>query len=77
MSIQKREPYDIYVTTYGKVRSGTKLTNSDYLYHSFNGAVAFDERERLAVSLASQDVNDRVPMMSKKDFLAKIDSLLG
>lgn len=77
MSVQKRDPYDIYVTTYGKVRSGTKLTNSDYYYPSYNGAVPFDERERLAVSLAAQDVVDRVPMMSKKDFMTKIASMLG
>ncbi len=74
---QKRDPYDINVTTCGKVRSGTKLTDSDYAYHSYNGSTPFDERETLGVSLASQDVADGTPMLSKKQFNEKLVDLLG
>lgn len=67
--------YKLYLRTFGKVKSGTKLTNKDYSHQSINGAKAFDKKEHMAVSMGCEDVQNKVPMKSEDDFIAKIESL--
>ena len=69
--------YEIYVKAYGKVQSGTKLTNADYGIPSLEGLKAYDESGKMAVSLATQDVKTGKPMRSKSEFEEELKRLLS
>ena len=74
----KKEPtYDIYTKAFGKVRSGTKLTDKDYAYHSINGSTTFTDEEKLAVTIACDDVQNRQPLKTKNELETEIRRLLG
>lgn len=44
-----KDPYILYIQTFGEVQSGTKIEDKDYR----RGSVQFDERGTLAVALAA------------------------
>ncbi len=70
-----KEAYMIYVEKYGKVQSGNKLDKLDYGEVGPNDFVEYDERGKLAVSLAAQDVKMKVPLRSKAEFDKEIKRL--
>jgi len=72
------EPYQVYVMTYGKVKSGKLLDKSDYLYpsESVGGLAEYDEKGNIAVSLAAQDVSNNIDLRSKSDFNKELERLL-
>lgn len=65
------ELFGIYTVTFGKVKSGTKLTNGDYVHRNIRGTTPYDEEEKLAVTIACDDVKNDSPMKSKSEFLAE------
>jgi hypothetical protein len=69
--------YDIYSQTFGKVRSGTKIENKDYAFQSLNGATPYDEKQRLAVTVAVDDQKAGREMRSKTDLENEINRLLS
>jgi len=71
------EPYLIYVETYGKVQSGSKIKAADYGELHAEGFVEYDEKGKLGVALAAQDVKFNRIMRSKEDFEKEITNLLG
>jgi len=71
-----KDPYMIYVETYGKVQSGSVLKRTDYGEISPSGITPYDEKGTLAISLAAQDVKTNTPMRSKSDFEEQIKKLL-
>jgi hypothetical protein len=72
-----KDPYLIYVETFGKVKSGNKLGKLDYGEMIGVGFKAYDEKGTLAVSMAAQDVKIEAMMKSKKEFETEIKKLLG
>lgn len=72
-----KEHYKIYIESYGKVQSGTKLERKDYGSFDINGFLEYDEKEMAAVSLAAQDVKMNIPMKSKKEFEEKLNELFS
>ena len=69
--------YMLYVEKYGKVKSGNKLDRNDYGKSSIKGFVEYSNEEKLAVTLAAQDVKDEISLRSKEDLEAQIKKLLG
>lgn len=72
-----KESYIIYVESYGKVQSGKTLDRNDFGEIVKGGLKQFDDKGKLAVSLAVQDVKLVFPMRTKKDFEEQIKKLLG
>ncbi len=70
------EIYGIYTRTYGLVKSGTKLTNNHYYHHSFDGGTPFNERERMAVTIAGDDAVNSRNLRTKSQLLGEIARLL-
>lgn len=68
-------PYDVYVKNFGKVRSGTKLTNSDYMQPGISGSIPYDEDRKIAVTLACDDIINKNPMKTKSDFEKELQRL--
>jgi len=54
-----KEPYDIYVEKFGKIKSGGELQDNDYGEGIAANFENYDEVRRLAVSLAAQDADTR------------------
>jgi hypothetical protein len=71
------EVYDVYVRSYGKVRSGNKIDHKDYGTSTMQGFVPYEEACKVAVSVAVDDVKAAVPLRSKKDLLARVRALLS
>jgi hypothetical protein len=67
--------FDRYVQTFGKVKSGTKLENKDYVHPGINGNSPFSTRERLAVSMAAEDVKEGRAMKSQSEFNKELTRL--
>lgn len=67
----------IYVEIFGRIQSGDVLKEYDYGERKPEGFVAFDEKGKLAVSLAAQDVKNKTTMRSKSTFEEEIKKLLG
>lgn len=75
---QQPSHYDIYVTTYGKVRSGKVLDEADFSYWVRHARAApFDEAGKLAVTTAADDIKNNKPMRTKADLEAFIAQMLG
>jgi hypothetical protein len=69
--------FDIYVRTYGKVQSGTKLETRDYGTQTMDGFVPFPTDGKTAVAMAAEDVKFKAPMRSMPDVLERLRSLTG
>lgn len=77
MASRDEDLFDIYVRTYGKVQSGTKLDTRDYGTQTMEGFVAFPTDGKAAVAMAAEDVKFKVPMRSMPDMLNRLRSLMG
>lgn len=66
------ELYEIYNRIVGKVRSGTKLQNTDFGVSSYDGFRQYPEDGRTAVTIAADDVAYKAPTKTKKELLAEI-----
>lgn len=67
----------IYVEKYGIIKSGGTLTLLDYGDQEGGGFVAYDDKGKLAVSLAAQDVKFNMELRIKSDFETKVKKLLS
>ncbi|HMY17713.1 MAG TPA: hypothetical protein PKA58_15425 [Polyangium sp.] len=75
---QQPSLYDIYISTYGKVRTGKVLDEADFSYWArIAHSVPFDEAGKLAVTTAADDVKSIKPMRTKADLEAFIAGMLG
>jgi hypothetical protein len=72
-------PYSIYVRTYGKVASGAKITELDFLRPSrlrfFRRA--YGPEAETAAAMAVQDSTKDTPMRSKAEVEAELRRLLA
>lgn len=75
--MNEHDPFVIYVRTYGKIASGTKLVNVDYGVVGYEGWVAYPAEGQTAISLAAQDVKIGKPMRSKVEFESELRRMLG
>ncbi|MCK4330612.1 hypothetical protein KAX02_12315 [candidate division WOR-3 bacterium] len=74
----REDPYEVYVKTYGKVRSGHSLEDNDYRGRVIGGkgiTKEYDLPRRLAVSLAANDAKSPY-MRTKSDFEEELKRLL-
>jgi serine/threonine protein kinase len=72
------ELYDIYVRTFGQVRSGTKLEAKHFgVQTTMNGFKPFSTEGKACAALASDDVKLKVPMRGKLDVIERITALMG
>ena len=72
-----KESYIIYSTTYGRVKSGTKLTEADYCHPDLiNGNKPFNIEETTAVTLACEDASIPRCSRSVSEFEERIAELL-
>jgi hypothetical protein len=69
--------YSVYVRKYGKIASGTKLTDVDYGEDNDDGFVRYDIEGQTAVAMAAQDVKLGVPMRGLAEFSADLKRKLG
>ena len=60
--------YGLYTRVFGKVKSGTKLTNRDYAHH---------EQEKAAVTMAAGDCASGAPLRVKSKFLEELKRRLS
>ena len=70
-----REPYEIYVEMYGKIKSGGKVEPGDFSEFDGQKNEEYDERRKLAVSLAAEDAKNRYSMRTKSEFGEEINRL--
>lgn len=70
-----KDAYIIYVEKFGKIQSNS-LEDNDYGEAGPNGYVEYDERGKLAVSLAAVDVRRNVDLRTKSDFEQELKRLL-
>jgi len=71
------QPYEIYVETFGKVKSGYTLEDEDYgVAAGYEDSEPYDEKLKVAISLAAQDAKGGV-MKSKPEFEKKLKEMLG
>ena len=63
-----QEAFDIYVESYGKVRSGKVLDQYDYGVLKNARFREHDSNGKLAVSMAVQDLKDGKPMRTRSEF---------
>lgn len=67
--------FEIYTRILGRVRSGAVLANTDYGTKGLNGFTPYGEREKLAVTMAAQDVKLNKPLRSRSEFEDELDRL--
>ncbi len=70
-----KEPYEIYIEKHGKIKSGTPLQDHDY--GEIGEDEGWDEKRKLAVSLAAEDAKNRLNMRTKSEFEEEINRLQG
>ncbi|AUX37889.1 MULTISPECIES: hypothetical protein [Sorangium] len=76
--MNEQECYLIYTRIFGKVSSGTKLTDADFGATTFHeGFTPYSEEGQIAVSMAAQDVKMGAAMRSKPEFLTELHRLRG
>ena len=75
--MNEHDPYMIYMRTYGKIASGTKLTNADYGLATMDGFQAYGPEGHAAISLAAQDVKLGCGMREKSAIDEDVQRLLG
>jgi len=69
-----KDEYSIYLEKYSKVKSGAKIEEVDFLDVDNQGEpVEFDNRQRLAVSLAVNHAKSARNIMSKNELIKEID----
>jgi DNA-binding response OmpR family regulator len=64
--------YEVYSRTVGKVRSGAKLTNGDYGHKTPSGLEPYSEDEKVAVTIAAEDVMIGIKTRTKSDLVAEV-----
>jgi len=67
-----KSAYMIYVETFGKVQSGTKIENKDYK----TGSVEFTEWGKIAIALAAFDTKKQIMLRTQSGFNEKVRRLL-
>lgn len=69
--------HEIYVQTYGKVKSGTKITDKDFSFSNVpNGSVPFNDKQRLAVTIAIDDQKNGEELRSRSELEQEIKRLM-
>ncbi len=66
-----KDPYMLYIQTFGKVQSGTKVEDKDYK----RGSVQFDERQTLAVAVAADDAKKNITLRTRSSFEQELKRL--
>ena len=69
---QQTEWFQIYVRTYGKVRSGHTLKDADFGTSSLDGFERYNTGGLVAVSLAAEDAASKLPMKTRAELLAAL-----
>ena len=73
-----KEVFEVYVEAYAKVKSGKVLDHQDFGYDLDTEWVEYDERQKVAVALGAEDVDNELDeMRSKSEVIKKIDSRLS
>ncbi len=68
-----RDPYILYIQTFGKVQTGTKIEDKDYR----RGSVLFNEQQTLAVALAADDAKKNITLRTRSSFEQELKRLQG
>ncbi len=71
-----KEDFEVYIEAFAKVRSGKKLDHQDFGYLKTEW-VEYDERQKVAVALGAEDVDNEIEMRSKSEVIKEIDSRLS
>lgn len=70
-------PFDLYVKFFGVVKSGTMVTDRDYVQSVAGSGVKFSTEERLAASLAIDDVKTSQQLRTQSEFKKEIARLMA
>jgi len=69
--------HQIYMTIYGKVRSGGRLSRTDQQHGSGQGARPYNKRETAAVALAVDDAKKKIALRTVSEVEREVQRLLS
>ena len=72
-----KDVFEIYVETYAKVKSGKVLDHNDFGEVGATAWEPYDEKGKLAVAIAAEDVDNQAEMHTKSELDKEIDRRLS